>query len=165
MVIASLNCSQKCVLLCLLPSVASTTSGQTGRSPSIPKRVSYLEHPAWTSPSVVRFYFRNFPRTVKQDLSETQLSVTWPPAKLPVGPYAKWSTFAPDFPHWASPCPQWLPSAPFTSGEMKSVPVNTVLRVFRDGLTLSVQCLQAFPPQPSILPFIPKKDFFQRWKE
>nr|BAE89834.1 unnamed protein product [Macaca fascicularis] len=33
--------------------VASMTCGQTGRSPSIPKRVSYLEHPAWTSPSVV----------------------------------------------------------------------------------------------------------------
>uniref|UniRef100_A0A8B9YA56 G protein subunit beta 5 n=1 Tax=Bos mutus grunniens TaxID=30521 RepID=A0A8B9YA56_BOSMU len=33
--------------------VASMTSGQTGRSPSIPKRASSLELPAWTSPSVV----------------------------------------------------------------------------------------------------------------
>lgn len=33
--------------------VASTTSGQTGRLPSIPRRVSSLELPVWTSPSAV----------------------------------------------------------------------------------------------------------------
>lgn len=51
------NRTQKQVPLCPLchPSVASMTSGQTGRSPSIPKRASSLELPAWTSPSVVRF--------------------------------------------------------------------------------------------------------------
>ena len=48
------NRTQKQVPLCPLchPSVASMTSGQTGRSPSIPKRASSLELPAWTSPSV-----------------------------------------------------------------------------------------------------------------
>lgn len=52
----------------LHPSVASTTCGQIERSPSTPRRVSYLERQAWTSPSVVMFYFRNFSRTVGLDL-------------------------------------------------------------------------------------------------
>lgn len=55
LVIGAPNRIQKQVLLCLLchPSVASTTSGQTGRLPSIPRRVSSLELPVWTSPSAV----------------------------------------------------------------------------------------------------------------
>lgn len=60
--------------LCLfLHSAASTTCGQTERSPSTPRRVSYLERRAWTSPSVVRFYFRNFSRSVGPKKQSTSL--------------------------------------------------------------------------------------------
>ena len=73
------NRTQKQVPLCPLchPSVASMTSGQTGRSPSIPKRASSLELPAWTSPSVVRFSWdcETGPQRIRQ--ASPQLNFLW----------------------------------------------------------------------------------------
>lgn len=74
------NRTQKQVPLCLLchPSVASMTSGQTGRLPSIPKRVSSLELPAWTSPSVVRFSWDCETGTQRIHQASPPLNFLWP---------------------------------------------------------------------------------------
>lgn len=101
------NRTQKQVPLCPLchPSVASMTSGQTGRSPSIPKRASSLELPAWTSPSVVRFSWdcETWDSGTSENLSG------FPSVELPMAPPAEslrlhwFSSDAFLTPHFAQP--------------------------------------------------------------
>lgn len=106
------NWSQNDLRLCLsLRSVASTTCEQIERLPSTPRRVSYLECRAWTSPSVVRFYFRNFSRSVGPKKQSTSLpsfaspSLLWGSALRPHLTFRYPSPNTPPFPLcWETPC-------------------------------------------------------------
>lgn len=113
------------------------TFGQTGRSPSIPKKVSYSEPPVWTSPSVVRFYFRN-----SQDCNTRP---KWNPALYQAAPQLN---------------SLWVD---MLNGLLLCSP-NTVLQDIIDQHSY-LWCLYEFPPHLPFCPSYWKRDFFfQKWR-
>ena len=153
------NRTQKQVPLCLLchPSVASMTSGQTGRLPSIPKRVSSLELPAWTSPSVVRFSWDCETGTQRIHQASPQLNFLWPHVLrvytcMGFPPVHFWHHILPSLKQLRQPINEgW---AHLTLFFRTMIYQNSIFCAFRHFLS-------SLPFSPSYL----KGDFFQRWRE